>query len=241
MSLEQTNSKHVRVVPLSVSQNTALERLDNDFAIGIPFDNEELFDNNAVNTCAFISVTLAHLLLSDTELTNILQHAMQDKIIETAEQVINNFPRYFNMLRDPDRMYDAQEACQILQKAGVINKLYDLTEEIISSSCVFSTNGEELLRNAILNLQRQSGDSKVAVAIYTCGKYVLLIGCVAGKVFLVDSHPVVERACGEKTGVAIFSEGHASECHEFIREWLVKRLKRSGVTGGSMQSFAIMR
>jgi hypothetical protein len=35
---------------------------------------------------------------------------------------------------------------------------------------------------------------------------VLLIGCVAGKVFLVDSHPVVEKACGEKTGVAIFSE-----------------------------------
>jgi hypothetical protein len=88
----------------------------------------------------------------------------------------------------------------------VINKLYDLTDEIISSSCVFSTNGEELLRNAILNLQRQSGDSKVSVAIYTCRKYVLLIGCVAGKVFLVDSHPVVEKACGEKTGVAIFSE-----------------------------------
>lgn len=138
MSLEQTNSKHVGVVPLSVSQNTALERLDNDFAVGIPFDYEELFDNNAVNACAFISVTLAHLLLSDTELTNILQHAMQDKIIETAEQVINDFPRYFNMLRDPDRMYDAQEACQILEKFGVINKLYDLTEEIISSSCVFS-------------------------------------------------------------------------------------------------------
>ncbi len=122
MSLEQTNSKHVRVVPLSVSQNTALERLDNDFAVGIPFDYQELFDNNAVNACAFISVTLAHLLLSDTELTNILQHAMQDKIIETPEQVINDFLRYFNMLRDPDRMCDAQEACQILQKAGVVNK-----------------------------------------------------------------------------------------------------------------------
>ena len=181
----QTNSKHVsRVVPLSVSQNTALERLDHDFAAGFPLDYEELFDNNAVNACAFISVTLGHLLLSDTELTHISQHPMEDKIIETAQQVINDFPRYLNMLRDPDRMYDAQEACQILQKAAVVNKLYDLTEEIISSSCVFSTNGEELLMNAMLNLQRQSGDSKMSVAIYTCGKYVLLIGCVVGKVFL---------------------------------------------------------
>ena len=88
MSFEQKNSKHVRLVPLSVSQNTALERLDKDFAVGIPVDYEESFSNNAVNACAFISVTLAHLLLSDTELTNILQ----DKIIKTAELVINDFP-----------------------------------------------------------------------------------------------------------------------------------------------------
>lgn len=61
-------SKHVRVIPLSVSQNTALERLDKDYAGGMPVDYEESFGNNAVNACAFVSVTLAHLLLSDTEL-----------------------------------------------------------------------------------------------------------------------------------------------------------------------------
>ena len=64
---------------------------------------------------------------------------MQDKIIKTAELVINDFPRYFNMVRDPDKMYDSLELYQILHKAGVVNKAYDLTDEIISSSCVFST------------------------------------------------------------------------------------------------------
>ena len=103
MSFEQKNSKHVRLVPLSVSQNTALECLDKDFAVGIPVDYEESFSNNAVNACAFISVTLAQLLLSDTELTNILQHAMQDKIIKTAELVINDFPRYFNTVQHGKR------------------------------------------------------------------------------------------------------------------------------------------
>ena len=240
MSLEQKYSKHVRFIPLSVSQNTALERLDKDSAGGIPVNYEENFENNAVNACAFISVSLAHLLLCDTELTNILQHAMQDKIIKTTELVINDFPRYFNMVRDPERMYDAQEAYQILKKAGVVNKAYDLTEEIISSSCVYSTNGKELLANAIVNLQRQSADSKVSVAIYTCGKYVLLIGSVAEKVFLVGSHPVVENPGGQHTGVAIFSEGQMVPCHKFICEWLIERLSRSGVAGGSMQSFAIM-
>ena len=144
------------------------------------------------------------------------------------------------MVRDPEKMYDAQEAYQILQKAGVVNKAYDLTEEIISSSCVFSTNGKELLANAIVNLQRQSADSKVSVAIYTCGKHVLLIGSVSEKVFLVDSHPVVENAGAENTGVAIFSEGQMVQCNKFICEWLIERLERSGVASGSMQSFAIM-
>ena len=86
------NSKYVRLVPISVSQNTALERLGKDFGGGILVDYEESFSNNAVNACAFIFVTLAHLLLPDRELTNILQHAMQDKIIKTAELVIDDFP-----------------------------------------------------------------------------------------------------------------------------------------------------
>ena len=67
------------------SQNTALERLHKDFAGGIPVYYKKIFCNNAANACAFISVTLAHLLLSDTGSTNILQHAMQDKIIKTAK------------------------------------------------------------------------------------------------------------------------------------------------------------
>ena len=69
------------------------EHLGKDFPGGIPVDYEESFSNNAVNACAFTFVTLAHFLLSDTELTNILQHAMEDKIIKTAELVINDFPR----------------------------------------------------------------------------------------------------------------------------------------------------
>ncbi len=42
MSFEQKNSKHFRIVPLSVSQNTALERLDKDFVSAIPFDYKKV-------------------------------------------------------------------------------------------------------------------------------------------------------------------------------------------------------
>ena len=73
--------------PLSVSQNTALERLHKDFAGGIPVYDKESFCNNAVNVC-YDYIHFPHLLLSDTGSTNILQYAMQDKIIKTAKLVI---------------------------------------------------------------------------------------------------------------------------------------------------------
>ena len=80
------NSKHLNYLP--VSQNTAPERLHKDFAGGIPVYYKESFSNNAANECAFISVTPAHLLLSNAGSTNILQYAMQDKIIKTAKLII---------------------------------------------------------------------------------------------------------------------------------------------------------
>ena len=84
MSFEQK----FKACPLPVSQSTAPERLHKDFAGRIPVYYKESFSNDAANACAFISVSLAHLLLSDTGSTNILQHAMQDKIIKTAKLVI---------------------------------------------------------------------------------------------------------------------------------------------------------
>ena len=81
-------SKKFKAFPLPISQNTEAERLHKDFARGIQVYYEESFSNNAANACAFISVTLARLLLSDTGSTSILQHAMQDKIIKTAKLII---------------------------------------------------------------------------------------------------------------------------------------------------------
>ena len=115
---------------------------------------------------------------------------------------------------------------------------YDLTEEIVSSSCVCSANGKKEFLDAMGKLQKQSA-SHVSVAVYTCGIYVLFISFVKDKVFLVDSHPVVEDTQGQRTAVAIFSDGHETQC-SFLCEWLSTRLKKSGVPNGSLQSFAIM-
>ena len=86
----------------------------------------------------------------------------------------------------------------------------------------------------------QNSRKDVSVAIYTCGEYVLLIGCMEDKIFLVDTHPVVKDDRGNQTGAALFSDGHPMQSF-FIYEWLTGRLKKSGVAAESMQSFAILK
>ena len=88
-------------------------------------------------------------------------------------------------------------------------------------------------------LEMQRSEQDVSVAIYTFGKYVLLIGCIQNKFFLVDSHPVVEDANGKHTEVALFTDGHQTQSC-LVYKWLVERFRKSGVAAGNMQSFAIL-
>ena len=174
-------SKHCSVIPLSVSQNSALEDFDRKVAAG--FSPELLVDgftqDNAINSCAFICVILGHLLItSNDEISSLDESSRHAGVVELSERSIKEYPRLFNKYRNSDQMYDAQEAYGILRKADVINNAYDLTEEIVSSHGVFSTDGKKELLEAILKLQSAL---QVAVAIYTCGQYVLLIGSVGEK------------------------------------------------------------
>ncbi len=164
---------------------------------------------------------------------------LQDKIVEVAESTIRDFPRHFNAYRNIEQRYDVQEAYTILRNAGVVTGAYDLSEEILSANCVYSEAGKKDLTDALKELQIQGGTSNLSVAIYTCGIYVLVLGYVGEKVFLVDSHPVVEDFQGQRTGVAIVSDGNTTES-SFLLNWLSTRLKRSGVPKGSVQSFSIM-
>lgn len=232
---------HLDVVPLPVSQNSALERYDRRFAAGVVSD-DDLACENAVNACSFLSVVLGDLILSSVESSVTNTQDFKANIISHAEHSITEFPRYFNPYRNSEQLYDAQEAYNILRRANVITNNYELTEEVLSSHCVYSDNGRKDFSGAMKKLQSemQSSDQEVSVAIYTCGQYVLLIGCVKNKFFLVDSHPVVEDAHGNQTGVALFSDGHPMQC-SFLYEWLTHRLNKSGVAAGSMQSFAILK
>ena len=75
-------------------------------------------------------------------------------------------PDRFNRYRDINRMYDVHEAYTILHKANIIKESYELFDEIIGSSKVFTKKGRRSLSKALGKL----AESSVAkVSIYTCG------------------------------------------------------------------------
>ena len=230
---------HLQVIPLKVSQNSAMERYDMEVAARGDDGVDSLPLDDAVNACSFISVVLGDLILFPTETTNC---DLKRSIIKDAERSITDLPIYFNPYRNAERLYDVQEAYTILRQANVIGNDYQLSEEILTSACLYSESGRRMFIDAMENLQDevQTSHRKASVAVYTFDQYVLLIGCAENKFFLVDSHPVVEDDHGNHTGVVLFTDGHSTQSF-LIYDWLVKRFKDSGVSTESMQSFAILK
>ena len=61
---------------------------------------------------------------------------------ENVNNLILTMPDCFNRYRDINRIYDIHEAYTILHKANIIKESYELFEEIITSSNVFTKKGE---------------------------------------------------------------------------------------------------
>jgi hypothetical protein len=238
------SNDHLDIIPLAISQNSALERYDMQVAANEAEEIDPLLEN-AINACSFIAVVLGDLILSPSESSSAetSQTDFKAKVISYAERSLTDYPRYFNQYRNTEQLYDAQEAYTILRQAGVINNEYELTEEVLTSHCAYSEDGRTIFLSAMDKLHReiQSNEKNVSIAVYTFGKYVILIGCANGRFFLVDSHPVVEDAHGNKTGVALFTDGHPIMQSSFLYEWLIRRFRKSGVAKESMQSFAILK
>ncbi len=136
---------HLDVFPLTVSQNSAMEKYDMLVAVDRVVDDDQLLEN-AVNACSFISIVLGDLILSQGD---IAEADLKQIIISHAEHAITDIPRHFNPYRDSEQLYDAQEAYNILRRADVITKDYELTEEVLTSHCAFSDDGKQLFLSAM--------------------------------------------------------------------------------------------
>lgn len=135
-------------------------------------------------------------------------------------------------------MYDVGEAYEILKRAKIVKRNYDIHEELISPHHVFTKNGRDALMQAVTNLVNV--DAQVRVGIYTCGSYIFLIGCRTDRVFLVDTHSIGADLGGNGNGIVKVYPTNDHTATYQLCAWIWKRLRHSGVKAKAMQSFVVL-
>ena len=146
-------------------------------------------------------------------------------------------PTRFNPFRDVTKLYDVSEAYTILRKANSSSVELDFREEIVTSHGVFSKDRRDALLKGVNALS--TACSVTNVAIYSCGRYIFVIGCHGDQYFIVDTHPIAKELGGEGTGLLKVYPAQDSHLASHLCSWVWKRLLLGGVPDDSTQSFLV--
>ena len=229
--------KDLDVIPLKISQATAVEQFDQKLATRLheaghkeSVQTGSVLRNDGTNACAFLSVKIV-----DTILTEIgTEGDVFATVAGTTEDIIWLLPEKINASRDLSKSYDPVEAYDILLEKKIIKSLYDFSEELPFADGVFSVEGRTKLHSKLCELGRLS-----FAAIFTSDPFVLTIGCLDDKPYLIDTHPVTLRP-GSGNSLIMVGKENSSEVWMSLCCWLWKRLYHGGVKADTGQSLAVV-
>ena len=231
-------SDDLDVVHLKVSQATAVQQFDHRLAVQLKGNTDEkpaeqmecALNNDGTNACAFLSVKIADVILSEV-VTGIEFFA---ELAEAIEDTIWHLLERINVHRDLHRMYDALEAYGILREQKVVTSLYDFSEELPFADTVFSYEGRRKLYSKLCELGCND-----FLAVFTCDPLVLTVGCRDGKPYVIDTHPVT-LAPGKGEGLLMTGKNNSSDVWLSLCIWLWNRLHHQGVKPDACQSLAVV-
>lgn len=174
-------SNDLDVMHLKVNQATAVQQFDHRFAVQLK-DNatdepaeqsENALDNDGINVCAFLSMKIADVIVSEvvTEIEFFVELA------EAIEDAIWHLPEIINEHQDLRRMYDALEGYRILREQKVVTSLYDFSEELPFADAVFSYEGRQKLHSKLCDLACND-----FLGVFTRESLVLTIGYRDGNI-----------------------------------------------------------
>ncbi len=159
-----------------------------------------------------------------------------EDLVGIGEETIRLFPVKINAFRDVSETYDVVNAKAILTSNNLLNANYELSEECISSNGVFTELGRRELYDA-LNKQ-DSAEQVNQVGLYICSPYTFLVGTNSGSFFLIDTHPIREDLGGNGNGILVATSDTSEMSCKLLIQWILKRLKSSGVIASNAQSLA---
>ena len=118
------NQAHVFIVPLSVSQLTALEQYDRGkISGGSDFQIMSRPDNDATNACSFLCLGIIDRFSSED-----LQTFDMERFAAIVESIILDFSREVNNVHDYSMMPDIRKAYDILSKNKLLSHVFDFTK-----------------------------------------------------------------------------------------------------------------
>ena len=178
---------HCRSIPLKVSQTTAVAQYDHSAILeDREFKEPDEIPNDATNACAFLCLLICDHLYGDKDSRAPFSEDCWRKTTASVGDIIVSSPGCFNHLRDLSKFYDALGAKQLLRKGRLIRN-YTLTEEMVENHGVYSLQGRRSLMDAVVKLQRNDGELRLA--LYTCGGYIVVVGFRSGEYFIIYTHP----------------------------------------------------
>lgn len=133
------------------------------------------------------------------------------------EEVIWFLPEEINAKRNLATFYDVLEAYALLSKEKLLNSKYDFFEELPFGDCIYSFEARQQLHEKLCVLGQNDFS-----AIFSSVPYILVIGCAAGRTFVIDTH-------------------NAPLTWKSLCIWLWDRLLSAGVKEGTGQSLSVMK
>ena len=138
------------------------------------------------------------------------------------QDLILNFPSNVNRKRDEKKLYDIDEAYQILKSCNSISS-YEFVYEISSTNVRKVHEAAEEFNRQLIYLLESSGDRTVC-AIYTSPPYTVLFYKSKGDVLkIVDTHGIPDKFGGNQNA-GIITAKISELCVRSLTSWLLIRI-----------------
>ena len=150
------------------------------------------------------------------------------KFLDAIEDVIWNFPKSVNPLRDRYINYEPIDAYNVMYRSNLFTKS-EFTYDLSPHYTVFSMKGMLDLQTKIDTLCK----AEKRFCVYVCEPYTFLFGSIYKHIFLLDTDPGAVKLGHTNTAGLITSKDAKSLCM-----WLWKRLYEANVGDESKQTLS---
>ena len=223
---------------LKVSQSSALEIKDAEVAANCANGKSApgflQVQNDGTNACAFLAIKIADRII------NVFDEKIPvdglKKIAQTVEEVIWFLLTAINNFRQVEEIYDVLSAYAILNHGNLLATPYEFSEELPYADHIFSPVGRERLFSKLKEL----GGKTKFTALYTCEPYILLVGCLEGKPYVLDTHPISSELGGRGNGVIRVYADNSDDSWMSVCVWIWAKLANGGVKLTAGQSLTVM-